>query len=200
MKSPKSHPKLEKTLVLVKPDGVLRGLVGEVISRFEKRGLKVAALKMVWPTRKQVYSHYPEDATWFTNVGSRTHKFFQEKQINIKDHFGTDDHLKIGQKVKTWLGDYMTQGPVVAMVVQGMHAITTVRKLVGPTYPVGALPGTVRGDISVDTPTAANVEGRVVKNIIHASGDPQEAKHEISHWFTSKEIHDYKRSDEDTMF
>lgn len=195
-----NHPKLEKTLVLVKPDGVFRGLVGEVISRFEKRGLKIAALKMIWPTRKHVYAHYPEDAAWFANVGSRTHNFFKEHQVNIKEHFGTDDHLKIGQKVKSWLGDYMTQGPVVAMVVQGMHAISTVRKLGGSTYPVEALPGTIRGDFSVDTPTAANVEGRVVKNVIHASGNPQEAKHEIGHWFTAKEIHSYKRSDEDTMF
>lgn len=196
----KNHPKLEKTLVLVKPDGVFRGLVGEIILRFEKRGLKIVGLKMVWPTRQHIYRHYPEDAAWFINIGSRTHNFFKEHQVDIKKHFGTDDHLKIGQKVKTWLGDYMIRGPVVAMVVQGMHAITTVRKLVGPTYPVEALPGTIRGDFSVDTPTAANVEGRVVKNIIHASGNAPEAKHEINHWFTSKETYDYKRSDEDTMF
>lgn len=196
----KNHPKLEKTLVLVKPDGVFRGLVGEIISRFEKRGLKVVALKMVWPTRQHVYRHYPKDAVWFTSVGARTSQFFQEHRVDVKQHFGTDDHLKIGQKIKTWLGDYMTQGPVVAMTVQGMHAIATVRKLVGHTYPAEAAPGTIRGDFSVDTPAAANVEGRVVKNIIHASSNLQEAKHEISHWFTRQEIHDYKRADEDTMF
>lgn len=195
-----SKVKEERTLVLIKPDGVLRGLIGEVISRFEKRGLKLIALKMVWPTREHVYGHYPDSEEWFGTVGSRTHAFFKEKGIDIKDHFGTEEHVEVGKKVKEWLGDYLTQGPVVAMVFQGMHAITTVRKIVGHTYPIEALPGTIRGDFSIDTPSAANVEKRVVKNIVHASGNQEEAAHEIEHWFSPKEIHDYKRAEEDVMF
>jgi nucleoside-diphosphate kinase len=194
------HPKEERTLVLVKPDGVLRGLIGEIISRFERRGLKLIALKMVWPTREHIDKHYPEHEEWFKSVGSRTSAFFKEHGLEPRDHFGTEDHVQIGKQVKGWLGDYMTQGPVVAMVIQGMHAITVVRKLVGHTYPVEALPGTIRGDFSVDTPAAANTEKRVVKNIIHASGNPEEAEHEIEHWFSPEEIHSYKRPDEDIMF
>lgn len=194
------HPKYERTFVAVKPDGVLRGLVGEIIGRLERRGLKIIALKMVLPTREHVEHHYPSSDDWFGSVGSRTSTFFKEKGIDTKSHFGTDDHIEIGKQVKKWLGDYLTQGPVVAMVVQGMHAITAVRKLVGHTYPIEALPGTIRGDFSVDTPAAANTEKRVVKNIIHASGNQEEASHEIEHWFSPEEIHDYKRAEEDIMF
>ncbi|MEK7480546.1 MAG: nucleoside-diphosphate kinase [Patescibacteria group bacterium] len=194
------HPKEEKTLVLVKPDGVSRGLVGEIINRFEQRGLKITALKMTWVDRAHVSGHYPSHDEWFYSVGSRTAAFFSEKNIPVQDHFGTTDPVAIGRQVKLWLEDYLVQGPMVAMVVKGMHAITTVRKLVGHTYPVEALPGTIRGDFSVDTPAAANTEKRVVKNIIHASGNTDEASHEIHHWFTSEELFDYKRSDEDIMF
>lgn len=193
-------PKDERTLVLIKPDGVIRGLVGEVILRFEKRGLKIIALKMVWPTSEHVDKHYPSHDEWFSSVGSRTSEFFKNKNIDVKEHFGTENPAEIGKQVKNWLLDYMTVGPVVAMVVEGMHAITTVRKLVGHTYPIEALPGTIRGDFSVDTPLAANVEKRVVKNIVHASGNEAEASHEIEHWFSPEEIHDYKRADEDIMF
>ncbi len=194
------HPREEKTLVLVKPDGVMRGLAGEVMSRFEKRGLKIIAIKMVWPTREHIHKHYPSYDGWFESVGSRTKEFFEAKSIDIKEHFGTDNHIEVGKQIKEWLADYLTQGPVVAMVVKGMHAITTVRKLVGHTYPIEAMPGTIRGDFSVDTPSAANVEKRVVKNIVHASGNDVEAKHEIEQWFSPEEIHDYKRAEEDIMF
>lgn len=194
------NPKQERTIVLIKPDGVKRGLIGETIVRIEKRGLKIIALKMVWPTREHIHGHYPENEEWFSTVGSRTHGFFKERAIDIKDHFGTEEHIKIGKKIKEWLGDYLISGPIVAMVISGMHAISVVRKIVGHTYPSEALPGTIRGDFSVDTPVVANVESRVVKNIVHASGNPDEATHEVEHWFAPEEIFDYKRAEEDTMF
>ena len=195
-----AHPKEERTFVMVKPDGVIRGLVGEIISRFEKRGLKIIALKMVRPTREHIEAHYPSNDGWFGSVGSKTAAFYTDKGDNVQKHFGTDDHVAIGKQVKGWIGDYITSGPVVPMIVEGMHAITAVRKIVGHTFPIEALPGTIRGDFSVDTPSAANAEKRVVKNIIHASGNPEEASHEIEHWFSPEEIHDYKRSDEEVMF
>ena len=195
-----AKPQDERTLVLVKPDGVIRGLIGETILRFEKRGLKIIALKMVWPTSEHIDQHYPSHNEWFSNVGSRTSEFFKNKNIDVKEHFGTENAVEIGKQVKDWLLDYMTVGPVVAMVIEGMHAITTVRKLVGHTYPIEALPGTIRGDFSVDTPSAANVEKRVVKNIVHASGNEDEAMHEIEHWFSPEEIHHYKRAAEHIMF
>lgn len=192
--------KKEKTVILIKPDGVKRGLMGEIISRFEKRGLKIVAIKMVWPTREHIDRHYPESGEWLNNVGSRTLAFFREHNIDAREHLGTEEAVEIGKKIKGWLGDYLTQGPVVAMVIEGMHAISVVRKLVGSTYPVEAMPGTIRGDFSIDTPAFANTEKRVVKNVVHASGDFQEAGHEIEHWFSPEEIHSYKRSDEDIMF
>lgn len=193
-------PQKERTVVLVKPEGVMRGLVGEIISRFEKRGLKIIALKMVWATRDHVDAHYPSHDEWFESVGKRTKDFFKNKDIDAKEHFGTDDDVEIGRQVKGWLADHLTSGPVVALIIEGMHAVTVVRKIVGHTYPVEALPGTIRGDFSIDTPSSANVEKRAVKNIVHASGNETEAQHEIKHWFSPEEIHDYKRVDEDIMF
>lgn len=178
----------------------MRGLIGEIISRFERRGLKIIALKMVWPSREHIGKHYPSHNEWFQSVGSRTKDFFKDKNIDVREHFGTDDDIEIGQQVKGWLADHLTAGPVVALIVEGMHAITMARKIVGHTYPVEALPGTIRGDFSVDTPAAANVEKRAVKNIVHASGNAEEAFHEVEHWFSPEEIHDYKRADEDIMF
>lgn len=195
-----AHPKEERTFMLVKPDGVKRGLIGECIKRLEQRGLKIIALKMVWPTAEHVDKHYPSSDEWFNAVGSRTKEFFEKKDISVKEHFGTDNAVDVGKQVKSWLADYITLGPVVAMVIEGMHAITTVRKLVGHTYPIEALPGTIRGDFSVDTPSAANIEKRVVKNIVHASGNQEEAAHEIEHWFSPEELHNYKRAEEDVMF
>ena len=193
-------PQKERTVVLVKPEGVILGLIGEIISRFEKRGLKIIALKMVWPTKEHIDEHYPSHNAWFQSVGSRTREFFKNKNINAREHFGTDDDIEIGRQVKGWLADHLTSGPVVAFIIEGMHAINVVRKIVGHTYPVEALPGTIRGDFSVDTPSAANVEKRAVKNIVHASGNEAEAKHEIEHWFSPEEIYDYKRADENIMF
>lgn len=192
--------KTERTVVLVKPDGVVRGLVGEIISRFERRGLKLIALKMVWPTREHADKHYPSQDEWFSSVGSRTVDFFKEHGVAVKEHFGTEDPIEIGKQVKGWLADYLTRSPVVAMVLEGFHAIAVVRKLTGSTYPVEAAPGTIRGDYSVDTPAVANAQKRVVKNIVHASGNAQEAAHEIEHWFNPEEIHDYKRAEEEAMF
>ncbi|MCH7883076.1 nucleoside-diphosphate kinase [Patescibacteria group bacterium] len=195
-----SHPKEERTLVLVKPDGVKRGLIGEILSRFEKRGLKVIALKMSWPTKEYIAKHYLGEDDWLEMIGEKNRIAFEKQGLDLKEKMGTTDHKEIGRKVKGWLEEYITSGPVVAMIIQGMHAISTVRKITGHTYPIESAPGTIRGDFSVDTPIAANIEKRAVRNLIHASGDEKEAAHEIKHWFGPEEIHSYKRSDEDVMF
>jgi nucleoside-diphosphate kinase len=200
MISASDHPKNERTLVLIKPDGVKRGLVGEIISRFEKRGLKIIAMKMVWPTEEHIAGHYPGDDHWLETIGEKTKSAFEKQGLDLMAKMGTDDHKEIGRRVQGWLEEFMTSGPVVAIIIKGMHAISTVRKIVGHTYPIDSPPGTIRGDFSVDTPTAANVEGRAVRNLIHASGDAKESAHEIEHWFAPEEIYDYKRADEDVMF
>ncbi len=194
------HPRFERTVVLVKPDGVKRGLVGEILQRFEKRGLKLVALKMVWPTREHSAGHYPGTEIWLRTLGEKTLEAFKLYGMDVVDKMGTADPMEIGKMVEGWNVDYLASGPVVAMIVEGMHAIPTVRKLVGHTFPIKADPGTIRGDFSVDSNTAANLEKRAARNLVHASGDASEAAHEIEHWFAPEEIHDYKRSDEDVMF
>lgn len=195
-----SHPKEEKTLVLIKPDGVKRGLVGEIISRIEKRGLKIIALEMVWATREQVDGHYPKDEQWIRRLGGKTLKNYQEYGVDAKKEVGTDDPLEIGKQVRGWLLDFMTSGPIVKIVVKGIHAIDMVRKIVGPSMPAAAEMGTIRGDFSVDDATAANRDKRAIHNIVHASETPDEAEHELKFWFKEEEIHDYKRAEEDIMF
>ncbi|MFH1129618.1 MAG: nucleoside-diphosphate kinase [Patescibacteria group bacterium] len=194
------EPKEEKTLVLIKPDGVKRGLVGEVVSRIERRGLKIIALEMAWPTKQQVDDHYPKNIEWITRIGEKTKATYDKYGFNAKDEIGTDSSEEIGKMVRGWLIDYMTSGPVVKMVIKGIHAIDMVRKLVGNTVPALAEMGTIRGDFSVDSPIAANKGKRGIRNLIHASETPEEAKHEIEFWFSPEEIHDYKRAEEDIMF
>lgn len=194
------HIKEEKTLVLVKPDGVKRGLVGEITGRIERRGLKVVALKMLWATQEQLRDHFPKDEEWVGRLGDKGLKTFKEYNLDPVKLMGTDNPYEIGKMVKKSLFEYMTSGPVVAMVVQGLHAIDMVRKLAGHTLPVFADMGTIRGDFSVDSPAVANVEKRAIRNIMHASETPDEAKNEINLWFALDEIHSYKRAEEDIMF
>jgi len=120
--------------------------------------------------------------------------------LDPKEYLGTTDPKEIGSKVREGLIEFMTLGPVVPMVVEGIHAISVVRKIVGATLPVFAEPGTIRGDFSIDAPTAANLEGRSIFNLVHASETAEEAKHEISYWFSKDEIFDYDRADHVMMF
>lgn len=192
--------KQQQTLVLVKPDGVKRGLVGEVLQRIERRGLKVVAAKMVQVDRAHLEKHFPSDPEWMARLGDKGLKTFAEYKLDPKEHMGTADRVEIGAMVKESLFDYMTSGPIIALVVEGLHAIDMVRKLAGHTIPVFAEMGTVRGDFSVDSPAVANVEKRAIHNIMHASENPEEAANEIKLWFAPSEIHSYKRAEEDIMF
>ena len=194
------HPSEEKTVVLVKPDGVKRGLIGEIVKRIESRGLKIIAMKMVLSSREHAYSHYPQTESWLRGMGEKTLENYQKYGKDPIQEIGTKDPLEIGKKVSDWNVDFLTSGPVVAMVVQGIHAIDMVRKIVGKTVPAVADMGTIRGDFSVDSPTLANAGKRALRNIVHASGEPTEAAHELTHWFTDKEIYAYKRAEEDIMF
>ncbi|MEK7508861.1 MAG: nucleoside-diphosphate kinase [Patescibacteria group bacterium] len=192
--------KEERTLVLAKPDGVKRGLAGEIISRIERRGLKIVAIKMVLASKAQILKHLPTDPEWVLRLGDKGLKTFNDYNLDPVTYLGTKDRKEIGENVKQGLIEYLMSGPVIAMVIEGIHAITMVRKLAGHTLPVMAEMGTIRGDFSVDSPTVANVEGRSIHNIMHASETPEEAKNEISVWFDPKEIHSYKRAAEDIMF
>jgi nucleoside-diphosphate kinase len=200
MESNPSHPKEERTFVLVKPDGVKRGLIGECVKRFEQRGLKIIALKMLLPSDEKARAHYPGTEEWLRGMGIKTLDTYAQYGKDPVAELATADSLEIGRLIYRWNTDFLTSGPVVAMVVSGIHAIDMVRKIVGKTLPAFAEMGTIRGDFSVDSPVLANMGKRAIHNIIHASGDAAEAAHEISHWFSKEEIHDYKRAEEDIMF
>ena len=185
--------KEERTFVLIKPDGVCKGLIGEVIRRFEQRDLKIVALEMFEPTRRLIDGHYPKDPAWVERLGGKTLSTYEKYGIDPKKALGTDSAKKIGAMVREWLVDYMTSAPLVRMVVQGTHAVDMVRKIAGPTLPYLADMGTIRGDFSNDSPAVANTEKRAVANIIHASETPKEAAHEIKYWFGTQKPFSYKR-------
>ena len=188
-----THLKEEKTFVLIKPDGVQKGLVGEIIKRFEQRDLKIVALEMFQPTTEQIDKHYPKDDAWVTRLGEKSLSTYKKYNLDPKSLLGTGDAFKIGKMVRGWVIDYMTSAPLVRMVVQGLHAVDMVRKVTGSTLPFQADMGTIRGDFSIDSPALANSEKRAVMNIVHASETAEEAQHEIKHWFGGAKTLDYKR-------
>ncbi|PIP55757.1 MAG: nucleoside-diphosphate kinase [Candidatus Zambryskibacteria bacterium CG_4_9_14_3_um_filter_42_9] len=189
--------KNERTFVLIKPDGVQKGLIGEVIKRFEQRDLKIVALEMFQPTAEQIDNHYPKSEEWIKRLGEKSLSTYEKYGIDPKPLLGTTDQTEIGQMVRNWVVDYMSSAPLVRIVVQGLHAVDMVRKIAGSTMPYQADMGTIRGDFSNDSPALANSEKRSVMNLVHASETPEEAKHEIEHWFGDFKAHEYKRFNAD---
>ena len=164
-----SSKEVERTLILFKPDTVQRGLVGEILSRFERVGLKIVGTKMIAPDKDYYYQHYESIGQMVTRRGQQAFDVTLEMMI---------------------------QGPVIAMVLEGVEAVALVRKLVGGTEPKSALPGTIRGDFSHMSFEYADGKKKGIPNLIHASGDPEEAEKEIGHWFSDHEIYEYERANE----
>ena len=192
---------IERSVVLIKPDAVKRGLAGEIIGRLEKSGLKIIAMKMVWADRGLVAKHYPDDREeLLRGIGEKTLSTYEKYGKDPKEELGTMDPLEIGRMVNQWNMEFLSSGPVVAIIFEGLHAIDNIRMAVGNTLPVFAQPGTIRGDFSLDSPAMANSRKRSVRNLVHASGNAEEAQYEAQLWFHEKEIHSYKRADEDVMF
>ena len=187
------HPKEEQTYVMIKPDGVRKGLVGEIIARFEQRDLKIVALEMFQPSYEEIDNHYPKNEEWITRLGHKTLSTYEKYGYDAMADFGTTEAHKIGPDIRKWLVDYMMSAPLVKMIVQGVHAVDVVRKIAGDTMPYKADMGTIRGDFSIDSPALANKEKRAVMNIVHCSETPEEAEHEIAHWFGDAKTHQYKR-------
>ena len=187
------HPKEERTYVMIKPDGVKKGLTGEIIRRFEQRDLKIVALEMFQPTHELIDNHYPKKEEWITRLGQKTLATYEKYGYDAMADFGTTSPEEIGPHIRKWLINYMTLAPLVKMVVQGVHAVDVVRKIAGPTMPYLAEVGTIRGDFSIDSPALANKEKRAVMNIVHCSETPEEAEHEIKHWFGESETYNYQR-------
>jgi len=156
---------MERTLIIFKPDAVMRGIVGEIITRFERAGLKIVGTKMLQPDYDHYYEHYEGIGTLKTRKGE---EIFEYQMAS------------------------MLEGPVLAMVLEGVQAVDFIRKMVGPTEPNSAQPGTIRGDYAHVTYGQANTADRSISNIVHASADPSEAKAEIIHWFAESELHSYE--------
>lgn len=183
---------IEQTLVILKPDAVERGLIGEILSRFEKVGLKIVAAKLLTAHRELMEAHYPKDREelWI-GIGHKTLDNYKAFEIDPKETLGTSDPKEIGKMVRVWLIDYIMKGPVLAVVLESPHAVELVRKMAGHTLPLIAAPGTIRGDFSYDSSYLANSNKRAIENLLHASGTKEEAGYEIPLWFTPKEINSY---------
>ena len=191
----------ERSVVLIKPDGVKRGIMGEILTRFEKMGLKIIALKMVWVDEEMANKHYPSDREEFIRgMGEKTLKTYEKYGKDPNEELGTMDPMEIGKMVQKWNIDFITSGPVLAILLEGIHAIDNIRAAAGFTLPAEADPGTIRGDYSLDSPVLANEKKRAIRNLLHASGNSEEAKFEEQLWFKKKDIYDYQRADEDVMF
>ncbi len=156
---------MERTLIIIKPDALQRGLMGEIMTRFERVGLKIVAAKMLQPDLNHYEHHYEGISKMITRRGQQAFDVTMEM---------------------------MQQGPVIAYVLEGVGAVTLVRKMVGETEPKAALPGTIRGDYAHVSFEHADKEEVSVPNLIHASGDPEEASQEIAHWFSEAEVYDYE--------
>jgi len=183
---------MERTFVMIKPEGVQRGLIGKIIERIEQTGLKIIAIKMIKPTRDFVEKFYPSSNEWFRSIGERAKESFTKQGLDVKKYYGSEDPIEMGKVVKKWLIDAIVRGPVIGMIIEGNRAINVVKKMCGNTYPDIALPGTIRGDFSTESVEEANVQGRAIWNIIHASGNEEEAKNEINLWFKKEEIVNFK--------
>jgi len=181
------HPKQERTLVLIKPDGIQRTLIGEIIKRYEKSGLKLTGLKMLVPTEDQVRKHYLVESGWKKDTGSKTIDSYNEKGEDPP----FEDPVRLGEWILEKLVRYLTTGPVIAMVWEGMSAVGVVRKLTGSTEPLTSDVGTIRGDYTLDSYHVADQDERSVRNLVHASGSIDEAKKEIEVWFQEDELIEY---------
>lgn len=188
--------KKERTLVIIKPDGLQRSLVGEIISRFEKIGLKLTGLKMIVPSAEMIEKHYTLDPEWIKITGEKTIKGYKDKGMKPP----IEDPLKITKLLLLRLKKYMTSGPLITMVWQGAHAVKIVRKIIGGTEPLMSDVGTIRGDFVLDSYEMSDIDGRCIRNLIHASGSVKEAEDEINHWFKEDEIINYRLIQEQVIY
>ena len=191
-----THPKEEQTLAIIKPDGIQRSLVGEIINRYERVGLKLVGLKMFVPSEEMVEKHYLLDPSWKRKVGEKAIESYKKRGLTPP----SENPEEVGQRVLEGLKKYITAGPVVAMVWQGAHAVEVVRKLTGGTEPRSSDVGTIRGDYMLDSYQMADGDSRAVRNLIHASGTHEEAEKEIPHWFSKEELVHYKIIQEKILY
>lgn len=192
----KNNRSKERSLVLIKPDGVQRSLIGEIIRRYERIGLKLVALKFFIPTHQLIERHYLVDKGWFKSTGSKTIKSYRDK--GQKPPF--NDPVECGKWILEKLKKFLSAGPIVAMVWQGNEAVGIIRKITGGTEPLSSDVGTIRGDFTLDSYPLADMDSRAIRNLVHASGSPQEAEKEIKIWFKPNEIIKYRLIQETILY
>lgn len=181
----------EYSVVIIKPDGVRKRIIGEVVSRFEKVGLKLAAAKLIWVDKNVVGQHYKDDKDYLKSIGNKTLETYRKYGFDAEENLGTKKPVEIGGLVRKWSMEFMSAGPVFAMLWEGPNAVKLIRKITGFSFPFDAAPGTIRGDFALDSAVNADIEKRAVENIIHASGDEEEAEFERKLWFKEEEIYSY---------
>lgn len=181
------HPKKERTFVLIKPDGVQRTLIGEIIKRIERTGLKLVGLKMVVPDEKICWDHYNKDDAWFLEKGTKTLENLKSKGLPTDK-----EAVEYGKDIIRGCVSLLTSGPCIAMVWEGNQSIAIVKKIVGDTEPTTSDVGTIRGDLTVDSYDLANIDGRAVRNLIHCTDNPADGKREVDLWFKEEELVKYR--------
>jgi nucleoside-diphosphate kinase len=189
------QPHQERSLVILKPDTVQRSLVGEVVQRFERVGLKISAMKMVMATEEQLITHYNKNDEWYERKGKGIVADLESHKMPV-----TKAPIEYGKDIIRALVKYMTAGPMVAMVLEGNQAVAVVTKLVGTTEPSTSDVGTIRGDFTVDSYSHATLENRGVRNLIHCSESPAEALREMVIWFNDNELMNYSTAQERIMY
>jgi nucleoside-diphosphate kinase len=189
------HPSKERSFVIIKPDGIQRSLVGEIIKRFERTGLKIVSLKLAMADEKKLWEHYSKDDAWFTKKGEGIVMIRKERGMPVEK-----EAIEYGKDIIRVLVTYMTAGPVVMMVLQGNEAVAVVKKIVGATEPATSDVGTIRGDLTSDSYAISNIDNRAVRNLIHCSDAPEEAEREISLWLSDSEVLSYKLMNEQILY
>lgn len=189
------HPKKEKTFVILKPDAIQRGLIGELIKRFEAVGLKLIAMKFVLADEDTLWKHYNKDEAWFQKKGEVTIKNRQDMGMSIEK-----EALEYGKDIIRALVKFMSCGPVIQMIWEGNQAIGVIKKIVGGTEPTTSDVGTIRGDLTLDSYELANRDERAVRNLVHCSDEVSEAEREIKLWFSEEEIMSYRLVAESILY
>jgi len=190
-----NHPKKERTFVIVKPDGVQRSLVGEIIRRFENTGLKLVGMKMTMLPEEKLWKHYDKDDEWFLKKGTNIVKNREDAGLPIEK-----EALEYGKDIIRALVKYMTAGPVVMLAIEGNQAVAVVKKLVGETEPATSDVGTIRGDLTIDSYAICSVDDRAVRNLIHCSDEMENANKELAMWFPEEDLISYRSVQESILY
>lgn len=190
-----AHPKKERSFVIIKPDGVQRGLIGEIIKRFERTGLKLIGLKLAVPDSDRIWKHYNKDDAWFTKKGTNIVKEREAAGLPVDK-----DAIEYGKDIIRALERYMTSGPAIMMAWEGNQAVAVVTKITGSTEPATSDVGTIRGDLTIDSYAISAVDDRAVRNLIHCSDTPENAEAEISLWFSPQELIGYRLVQDEILY